>query len=131
MEPGICTWQFVDAGQKRTPHLVPYAQVDERIKEANREAAAENIRTLQLFGIFLEAPVMERDLEAEKELRALQALTRTFRAEATFKNLIICKILAMGEHKPHTPIGRGGGRGLDLLMGNLMLKLNDNQTVSR
>ena len=64
---------------------MPYEQVDERIKEANREAAAENIRTLELFGIFLETPIMERDLEAEKELRALQALTRTFRAEATYK----------------------------------------------
>lgn len=59
--------QFVDSTQKRTPHLVPYDHVDERIKEANREAAAENIRTLQLFGIFLESPIMEHD-EGEKEL---------------------------------------------------------------
>ncbi|CAK5073642.1 unnamed protein product [Meloidogyne enterolobii] len=76
---------YVDAVQKRTPHLVPYEQVDERIKEANREAAAENIRTLQLYGIYLETPITERDLEAEKELQALDALTRTFRAEATYK----------------------------------------------
>lgn len=53
--------EFVDASQKRSPHLVPYDSVDERIKEANREAAAENIRALQLFGIFLEAPVLEHD----------------------------------------------------------------------
>lgn len=53
--------EFVDSGQKRSPHLVPYDQVDDRIKEANREAAAENIRVLQLFGIFLEAPVLEHD----------------------------------------------------------------------
>ena len=77
--------KYVDAVQKRTPHLVPYEQVDERIKEANREAAAENIRTLQLYGIFLETPISERDLEAEKELQALDASTRTFRAEATYK----------------------------------------------
>lgn len=53
--------EFVDSTQKRTPHLVPYEQVDERIKEANREAAAENIKVLQLFGIFLEPPVLEYD----------------------------------------------------------------------
>uniref|UniRef100_A0A915DIR8 B30.2/SPRY domain-containing protein n=1 Tax=Ditylenchus dipsaci TaxID=166011 RepID=A0A915DIR8_9BILA len=77
--------EFVDATQKRTPHLVPYDQVDERIKEANREAAAENIRALQLFGIFLEPPVSEHDEGAEKEMRAINALNRTFRAEATYK----------------------------------------------
>lgn len=47
--------------QKRTPHLVPYEQVDDRIKDANRAAAAENIRVLQVFGIFLEPPVLEHD----------------------------------------------------------------------
>uniref|UniRef100_A0A914H250 Ryanodine receptor n=1 Tax=Globodera rostochiensis TaxID=31243 RepID=A0A914H250_GLORO len=77
--------ELVDASQKRTPHLVPYDQVDERIKEANREAAAENIRSLQLFGIFLEAPVLEHDDVAEKEMKSLRALTRTFRAESTYK----------------------------------------------
>ncbi|KAL3078921.1 hypothetical protein niasHS_014703 [Heterodera schachtii] len=77
--------EFVDASQKRTPHLVPYDQVDERIKEANKEAAAENIRTLQLFGIFLEPPVFEHDDAAEKEMKSLRALTRTLRAEATYK----------------------------------------------
>lgn len=47
--------------QKRTPHLVPYEIVDNRIKEANRAAAAESIRVLQVFGIFLDAPVLEHD----------------------------------------------------------------------
>lgn len=41
--------------------MVPYEQVDERIKDANREAAAENIKVLQLLGIFLESPVLEHD----------------------------------------------------------------------
>uniref|UniRef100_A0AC34QR18 Ryanodine receptor n=1 Tax=Panagrolaimus sp. JU765 TaxID=591449 RepID=A0AC34QR18_9BILA len=76
--------EFVDATQKRSPHLVPYEQVDERIKEANREAAAENLRVLQLFGIFLEPPVLEHDEAAEKELRALKSRSRTYRAEATY-----------------------------------------------
>ncbi|CAD6199567.1 unnamed protein product [Caenorhabditis auriculariae] len=76
--------EFVDATQKRSPHLVPYEQVDERIKQANRESAAENIRALQLFGIFLEPPGHEHDEVAEKELRARRDHTRTYRAEATY-----------------------------------------------
>ncbi|EGT37287.1 hypothetical protein CAEBREN_31615 [Caenorhabditis brenneri] len=76
--------EHVDATQKRSPHLVPYEQVDERIKQANRESAAENIRALQLFGIFLEPPAHEHDEVAEKELRARKDNTRTYRAEATY-----------------------------------------------
>lgn len=79
--------EFVDATQKRSPHLVPYEQVDARIKEANREAAAENIRALQLFGVFLEAPAVEQDEAAEKEMKAMRSKTRTYRAEATYKVL--------------------------------------------
>ncbi|KAI6237110.1 hypothetical protein M3Y95_00230500 [Aphelenchoides besseyi] len=77
--------EYVDAHQKRSPHLVPYDVVDERIKEANREAAAENIRVLQLFGIFLEPPVLEHDEAAEKEAKALGSKSRTYRSEATYK----------------------------------------------
>lgn len=51
----------MNIGQKRSPHLVPYEVVDRRIKEANRESATEFIKTLQLFGIFLEPPVLEHD----------------------------------------------------------------------
>lgn len=47
--------------QKRSPHLVPYEQVDPLIKEANRQSATEFIKALQLFGIFLEPPVHEHD----------------------------------------------------------------------
>uniref|UniRef100_A0A8R1HP75 Ryanodine receptor n=2 Tax=Caenorhabditis japonica TaxID=281687 RepID=A0A8R1HP75_CAEJA len=76
--------EHVDATQKRSPHLVPYEQVDERIKQANRESASENIKALQLFGIFLEPPAHEHDEVAEKELKARRDNTRTYRAEATY-----------------------------------------------
>ncbi|KAK5965079.1 hypothetical protein GCK32_008746 [Trichostrongylus colubriformis] len=76
--------EFVDATQKRSPHLVPYEEVDNRIKEANRESAAENLRALQLFGIFIEPPAHEHDEYAEKEMRARRDLVRTYRAEATY-----------------------------------------------
>ncbi|CAJ0581879.1 unnamed protein product, partial [Mesorhabditis spiculigera] len=76
--------EFVDATQKRSPHLVPYENVDSRIKEANRESAAENIRALQLLGIFLEQPAHEHDEMAEKAEQARRDHTRTYRAEATY-----------------------------------------------
>ncbi|KAK0411652.1 hypothetical protein QR680_005766 [Steinernema hermaphroditum] len=76
--------EFVDSTQKRSPHLVPYEQVDQQIKDANRESATEFVKVLQLFGIFLEPPALEHDEVAEKELQALNALTRTYRAEATY-----------------------------------------------
>ncbi|EPB70936.1 hypothetical protein ANCCEY_09971 [Ancylostoma ceylanicum] len=76
--------EFVDSTQKRSPHLVPYEEVDNRIKEANKESAAENLRALQLFGIFIEPPAHEHDEVAEKEMRARKDLTRTYRAEATY-----------------------------------------------
>ncbi|KAL4003146.1 RIH domain family protein [Acanthocheilonema viteae] len=76
--------EFVNTSQKRSPHLVPYEVVDQRIKEANRESATEFIKTLQLFGIFLEAPVLEHDEAAEKELKATKGFSRTYRAEALY-----------------------------------------------
>ena len=45
--------------QKRSPHLVDYDEVNEMIKQANRESAAETIRTLNVYGLFLEAPAVE------------------------------------------------------------------------
>ncbi|KAK6101668.1 RIH domain family protein [Brugia pahangi] len=76
--------EFVNISQKRSPHLVPYEVVDQRIKEANRESATEFIKTLQLFGIFLESPVLEHDEGAEKELKVTKAFSRTYRAEALY-----------------------------------------------
>lgn len=76
--------EYVDTTQKRSPHLVPYEKVDNRIKDANKEAAAENIRALQLFGLYIECPAHEHDEMAEKELRARRDVCRTYRAEATY-----------------------------------------------
>ncbi|OZC09633.1 SPRY domain protein [Onchocerca flexuosa] len=76
--------EFLNMNQKRTPHLVPYEVVDQRIKEANRESATEFVKALQLFGIFLEPPVLEHDEGAEKELKATRAFSRTYRAEAIY-----------------------------------------------
>ena len=69
---------------KRSPHLVPYEHVDERIKTANRETAAETILTLMLHGLFLDPPAIEHDYAAARELEALNQKLRTYRAEKPY-----------------------------------------------
>lgn len=46
---------------KRSPHLVPYDQVDERIKQANRDTASQIIRTVMMYGYTIEPPNVEQD----------------------------------------------------------------------
>lgn len=50
-----------DPIHKRSPHLVPYEVVDARIKQANKDTAAETIRTLMLYGLYLDPPAVEHD----------------------------------------------------------------------
>lgn len=45
-----------DTEKKRSPHLVQYADVDEAIKVANRNAASETVRTLMVYGYVLDPP---------------------------------------------------------------------------
>ena len=44
---------------KRSPHLVPYANVDEAIKTANRQTASEIVKTLYVYGYTLDPPSNE------------------------------------------------------------------------
>ena len=44
---------------KRSPHLVPYSKVDDSIKKANRDTAAETVKTLMAYGYNLEPPTNE------------------------------------------------------------------------
>lgn len=46
---------------KRSPHLVPYDLVDERIKQANRDTASQIIRTVMMYGYTIEPPNVEQD----------------------------------------------------------------------
>jgi hypothetical protein len=40
---------------------VKYEYVNPLIKQANKDSALETIRTLNVFGLFLEAPAVEHD----------------------------------------------------------------------
>ena len=46
---------------KRSPHLVPYANVDDSIKSANRQTASEIVKTLFVYGYGLEPPSNESE----------------------------------------------------------------------
>lgn len=74
-----------DSDNLRSPHLVPYAKVDEAIKKANRDTASETVRTLLVYGYNLDPPTGEANeaLLAEA-LRLKYAAFRTYRVEKTY-----------------------------------------------
>lgn len=74
-----------DPDMFRSPHLVPYAKVDDAIKKANRDTASETVRTLLVYGYNLDPPTGEQHeaLLAEAS-RSRQAIFRTYRAEKTY-----------------------------------------------
>ena len=53
----VCFHQ--DPQSKRSPHLVPYVNVDDAIKKANRQTASEIVKTLMTYGYTLEPPSNE------------------------------------------------------------------------
>lgn len=69
----------------RSPHLVPYAKVDDAIKKANRDTASETVRTLLVYGYNLDPPTGEQQetLLAEAS-RMRQSAFRTYRAEKNY-----------------------------------------------
>ncbi|CAG0896856.1 unnamed protein product, partial [Cyprideis torosa] len=62
----------------RSPHLVPYARLDDMIKSANRETAGELIRTLLVYGYILEPPA------GGPASSSFSQDTRMYRAEKTY-----------------------------------------------
>ncbi|CAF3538671.1 unnamed protein product [Rotaria sordida] len=77
--------------QKRSPHLVPYAIVDDSIKKINRDAASETVRTLLAYGYTIDTPTGDvEDLNRRNKEITNPANSerlsnyRTYRAERTF-----------------------------------------------
>ncbi|KAL0274261.1 UNVERIFIED_CONTAM: hypothetical protein PYX00_006731 [Menopon gallinae] len=66
----------------RSPHLVPYAKVDEAIKKANRDTASETVRTLLVYGYNLDPPTGEQqDALLAEANRLKEQGFRTYRVE--------------------------------------------------
>ncbi|XP_058809913.1 ryanodine receptor [Phymastichus coffea] len=71
-----------DSEMRRSPHLVPYAKVDEAIKKANRDTASETVRTLLVYGYMLDPPTGEQHEAMLMEAsRQRQQQFRTYRVE--------------------------------------------------
>ncbi|UJR36545.1 hypothetical protein I4U23_029265 [Adineta vaga] len=77
--------------QKRSPHLIPYAIVDDSIKKINRDTASETVKTLLAYGYTIESPTGDaEDLNRHNKEAANSARCehisnyRTYRAEQTF-----------------------------------------------
>jgi len=77
--------------QKRSPHLIPYAIVDDSIKKINRDTASETVKTLLAYGYTIETPTADvedlnrRNKEAMNSSATDRISTyRTYRAEQTF-----------------------------------------------
>ncbi|KAH3855014.1 hypothetical protein DPMN_097574, partial [Dreissena polymorpha] len=119
---GLCE----DLATKRSPHLVPYNKVEEHIKRANREAAAQTVKTILAYGYTLEPPTselgestkiqsgskLENHLAAHGLLKATDKSltetnmkkTRTYRAQLTYavtagKWYFECEVLTPGYMK--------------------------------
>ncbi|XP_025830516.1 ryanodine receptor [Agrilus planipennis] len=74
-----------DPDMKRSPHLVPYAKVDEAIKKANRDTASETVRTLLVYGYNLDPPTGEQhEAMLAEAARLRQSDFRTYRAEKNY-----------------------------------------------
>lgn len=75
-----------DPMSKRSPHLVPYNYVDDLIKKANRDTAAEMVKTLLAYGYMLDPPtgdLSELDVLLGKNKTKLEDY-RSYRAERTY-----------------------------------------------
>ncbi|XP_013392082.1 ryanodine receptor [Lingula anatina] len=74
-----------DSKNRRSPHLIPYAKVDEAIKRANRETASETVRTLIAYGYNLEPPTNEGgEGGLANEMTTKKQATRTYRGQLTY-----------------------------------------------
>ncbi|XP_037033206.1 ryanodine receptor isoform X4 [Bradysia coprophila] len=74
-----------DSDNHRSPHLVPYAKVDEAIKKANRDTASETVRTLLVYGYNLDPPTGEgNEALLAEALRLKFAAFRTYRVERNY-----------------------------------------------
>nr|CAI5848298.1 unnamed protein product [Callosobruchus analis] len=74
-----------DVEYLRSPHLVPYAKVDEAIKKANRDTASETVRTLLVYGYNLDPPTGEQQETLAADANRLRhPAFRTYRAEKNY-----------------------------------------------
>ncbi|KAF6780008.1 hypothetical protein AHF37_01425 [Paragonimus kellicotti] len=73
-----------DHAQKRSPHLVPFNEVDPVIKHSNRETAIETVKTLLAYGYSLDQVSTDSSDAARSNLGTdYSGQTRTYRGQVT------------------------------------------------
>ncbi|KAF7261042.1 hypothetical protein EG68_01789 [Paragonimus skrjabini miyazakii] len=73
-----------DHAQKRSPHLVPFNEVDPIIKHSNRETAIETVKTLLAYGYSLNQVSTDSSDAARSNLGTdYSGQTRTYRGQVT------------------------------------------------
>ncbi|TNN17701.1 Ryanodine receptor isoform 2 [Schistosoma japonicum] len=79
------TYGFVeDHSQKRSPHLVPFSEVDPIIQQSNKDTAIETVKTLLVYGYTLE-PISSESSDAGRSNSTMDysGPTRTYRGQIT------------------------------------------------
>uniref|UniRef100_A0AA85JZA6 Ryanodine receptor n=1 Tax=Trichobilharzia regenti TaxID=157069 RepID=A0AA85JZA6_TRIRE len=79
------TYGFVeDNSQKRSPHLVPFSEVDPIIQQSNKDTAIETVKTLLAYGYSLE-PISSESSDAGRGNSSADysGPTRTYRGQTT------------------------------------------------
>ncbi|VDP80904.1 unnamed protein product [Echinostoma caproni] len=78
------TYGFMeDQAQKRSPHLVPFREVDPVIKRSNRETAIETVKTLLAYGYSVELGSTDSSDATRGSTGDYTGPTRTYRGQAT------------------------------------------------
>ncbi|KAL5105243.1 Ryanodine receptor 2 [Taenia crassiceps] len=72
-----------DNTQKRSPHLVPYSEVNSTIKKMNRESATDAVKTLLAYGYVIEPVSGESEQTRENPLDVLEEATMNYRAASS------------------------------------------------
>ncbi|VUZ49839.1 unnamed protein product, partial [Hymenolepis diminuta] len=72
-----------DNTQKRSPHLVPYSEVNASIKKMNRESATDAVKTLLAYGYVIEPVSGESEQTRENPLDVLEEATMNYRAASS------------------------------------------------
>eukprot|EP00108_Taenia_solium_P001407 TsM_000688100 transcript=TsM_000688100 gene=TsM_000688100 len=72
-----------DNVQKRSPHLVPYSEVNATIKKMNRESATDAVKTLLAYGYVIEPVSGESEQTRENPLDVLEEATMNYRAASS------------------------------------------------
>ncbi|KAL3320659.1 Ryanodine receptor 3 [Cichlidogyrus casuarinus] len=72
-----------DTTNKRSPHLVPFLEVDEFIQQSNRETSLETVKTLLAYGFTIDPLPQEPSEQAKTVNVVMEKAPRSYRVQST------------------------------------------------